>query len=348
MRRAVGIVALAATALTATAACSSARSPGSVVTRAPLPPTSGASVTLAPTVAPAATTAPAAPTTAAPTTAAPTTAPPATPVPATASTTSASIAAFDFGTFTHDLGNGITAPLVNGQFQRGRSPSDDDYLVARLHRTSIGDLDGDGADEAAVEVYWTTGGTGQFVDVLVYEWDGSKPVLVTRAGSGDRAFEGIRRSYVEGGTLVIERLHGQAACCPESVERRAFTLAGTALRPAGPARTWAWVLIDSADTPIRFLPGTSGAYLSGDVTGERRGSFAARAGQTLTLDVAPNLVGEPVVVVDLVQGDTVLGTASPGAPLVVRLPASGGYGVVPRTLGGGTGAPYVEAVLSIG
>jgi hypothetical protein len=354
VRRVVGAAAVGATALTVLAACASARSPGTVVTQAPLPPSTVARSAVAATTAGPATTQAASPTTA-PATTAPAARPsavtPATPVPAPTSTVPtppAGIAGFDFGTFTHDLDGGVAAPLVKGEFQRGASPSDADYLVARLQRTSIGDLDGDGADEAAAEVYWTTGGTGQFVDVLVYEWDGSRPVLAARAGTGDRAFEGIRRSYIDGGTLVIERLHGRAACCPEKVERRAFTLDGTMLRPDGPARTWAWVLIADADTPIRFLPGTSGAYLSGDVTGERRGSFAARAGQTLTLEVTSGLPGEPVVVVDLVQGDTMLGTAGPGAPLVLRLPTSGGYAVVPRVTVGGAVAPYVEAILSIG
>lgn len=307
--------------------------------------TTAAPATAAPTVAPAPTTAPPAPTA---TTARPVTTP--APAPATG------IAGIDFENFAYPVGEGAPVTVAQGAAQRGNA-GDPGYIFVRVEDVLKGDMDGDGQPEAAVTLLYNTGGTGQFTDVFVYRWDGSAPVLAGTAGVGDRAFDGVRSTTIEGGQLVIDRYGGaDGACCPTAVVRRTYTVGASGVATTGPARTWAIVYLDrdptAAQVPIRFRPGTNGAYLSGLADQSAPGSFAASKGQRLTLAVEELNPELEYASLDLVKNGDVLGTATPDAPLSLVLPEGGGYLVQVHGGGGGagSGAPLraVEAVLSIG
>lgn len=320
----------------------------SSTTAAPTPPTRAATTTLpAPT-----TTAAPVPTTAAPTTVAPTT----TARPATTPAPASGIAGVDFENFTYPVGEGPPVAVAQGAAQRGNA-GDPGYIFVRVEDVLKGDMDGDGQPEAAVTLLYNTGGTGQFTDVFVYRWDGSAPALVGTAGAGDRAFDGVRSTSIEGGQLVIDRYGGATgACCPSTVVRRAYTVGSSAVTATGRARTWAIVYLDRdpavAQVPIRFLPGTNGAYLSGLADQSAPGSFGASKGQRLTLAVEELNPELEYASIDLVKNGDVLGTATPDAPLSLVLPEGGGYLVQVHGAGGGAGAGAplraVEAVLSIG
>lgn len=324
----------------------------SSATPAPTPTTPG--VTTAPvpaSAAPAPTTAAPASTTVAPAPA-PTTARPAatTPAPATG------IAGIDFENFTYPVGEGAPVTVAQGAAQRGNA-GDPGYIFVRVEDVLKGDMDGDGQPEAAVTLLYNTGGTGQFTDVLVYRWDGSAPALVGAAGVGDRAFDGVRSTTIEGGQLVIDRYGGaDGACCPTTVVRRTYTVGAGGVATTGAARTWAIVYLDrdpvATQVPIRFRPGTNGAYLSGLADQSVPGTFAASKGQRLTLAVEELNPVLEYASLDLVKNGDVLGTAAPDAPLSIVLPEGGGYLVQVHGDGGGAGAGTplraVEAVLSIG
>jgi hypothetical protein len=313
---------------------STTRAPGVTTTRAPAVPTSAV-----PTTAPA------------PTTVA-TTAPPPTSATPTTVAAATGIAGVNFENFTYDLGvEGGPLALVQGAAQRG-NVGDPTYVFARVQDVLKGDMDGDGVPEAAVTVLYNTGGTGEFTDVYVYRWNGSTPVLVGTAGTGDRAFDGVRGTTLVDGKLVIERYGGaDGACCPTTVVRRAFTVGADALVPAGPARTWALVYLDRDptlnETPIRFLPGTNGAYLSGVAGQSLPGGFGARKGQRLDLEVQDLSAELGYASLDVVRGDSVLGTASVDAPLSLVLPEGGRYQIRVHADAKATQLAAVEAVLAI-
>lgn len=333
----------------------SARPLGATTTVAVIPTPSTSRAAGVTTTRPAPTTAAGRTTVAAPTTAAAgTTIVTPTAAPTTPPTTppAAGIAGVNFENFTYDLGvEGGPLALVQGAAQRG-NVGDPTYVFARVQDVLKGDMDGDGAPEAAVTLLSNTGGTGEFTDVYVYRWNGTAPVLVGAAGTGDRADDGVRGTAIVDGRLVIERYGGaDGACCPTTVVRRAFDLGVAELVPVGSARTWALIYLDRDptlnETPIRFRPGTNGAYLSGVAGQSLPGGFGARKGQRLDLEIQDLSAELGYASLDVARGDAVLGTASVGAPLSIVLPEGGRYQIRVHADAKATQLAAVEAVLRI-
>jgi hypothetical protein len=69
---------------------------------------------------------------------------------------------------------------------------------------AFGDLTGDGAEEAALRVYYGMGGSGSFTGVFVYSLDGGAPRRIAAVKGGDCSEGGIKSVRIAGGQLIVE------------------------------------------------------------------------------------------------------------------------------------------------
>jgi hypothetical protein len=87
---------------------------------------------------------------------------------------------------------------------------------------TYGDIDGDGAEEAAVHLNYSTGGTANWDYLYVYKLEHGRPKLMERLESGSRVSGGLVRSAIEKEILILdfadpERSAGD--CCSEGYIR---------------------------------------------------------------------------------------------------------------------------------
>lgn len=230
---------------------------------------------------------------------------------------------------------------------------DADYVALQIRAVVAGDIGGGtGAPETAVSTNFSTGGTGQFSDVHVYTCAGGIPTRVTSAGTGDRAFDGVRTMSIEAGRLFIDRnTDAEGACCPTAAIRQGYVLNGSSLAPTGPAAKRKIMSLNTAvavpEVTIAFLPGTSGAILIGETTAVRPGGVDAAGGQRVKVTVAPASAGTSPVAIDLVQGGAVLATATTTSAMNVVLPSTGHYQLSAHTVVVGAPSASFEAELTI-
>jgi len=125
-------------------------------------------------------------------------------------------------------------------------PSVDCWSVA-LSSVNYGDVTGDDQEEAIVMLYAELGGTEGAQDVFVYGLEHSKPRLLWKFVTGDRADGGPRRVYAENGDLVVElfgvgaaigkKLYGTeegvGACCPKHFTRTRYRWSGGRFQQTG-------------------------------------------------------------------------------------------------------------------
>lgn len=147
----------------------------------------------------------------------------------------------------------------------------------------VGDLDGDGIEEAAVLLEAWTGGTGTFVYLAVV--GRSEEGVENRATAllGDRVQ--VRGMRIEGGRLLVDVLEGgpeDAACCPGELATRGFALSADGLAPidAGvtPARL-SLAALGETDWVLRFWDRGEEAAPEPEVTLQyREGRFAGTSG----------------------------------------------------------------------
>lgn len=102
------------------------------------------------------------------------------------------------------------------RLERERAP------LVSVDSVTYGDLDGDGVDEAAVHLNYSTGGTMNWDFLYIYKLKSGQPKALAILESGSRAYGGLARSVVENGQLVLdfadaERLVGD--CCSEGYIR---------------------------------------------------------------------------------------------------------------------------------
>ena len=91
-----------------------------------------------------------------------------------------------------------------------------------------GDLDGDGAEESAVLIWTSSGGSGTY-DYLAVLGRDAEGAVSARAGAplGDRVK--VRAASIVDGRVVLDTVQagpGDAACCPGQKMRRSYALAG--------------------------------------------------------------------------------------------------------------------------
>lgn len=113
--------------------------------------------------------------------------------------------------------------LVDGRFQDTARR----VQTAMLPTYAVGDLDGDGAADAAVVLATNTGGSGTFEHLAaVLNRDGG-PVNIASLYLGDR-FQ-VERVAIEDGEILLEMVvHGpnDAMCCPSVPAERRYRLGG--------------------------------------------------------------------------------------------------------------------------
>jgi heat shock protein HslJ len=115
-------------------------------------------------------------------------------------------------------------PYAEGGASAPRAGLARDFLLS-------GNLDGDGAEETAVLIWTSTGGSGTFDYLFVLD-RGADGVVSARAGAplGDRVK--LRAARIVEGRVVLDTVQagpGDAACCPGQKIRRTFALAGDAM-----------------------------------------------------------------------------------------------------------------------
>lgn len=156
----------------------------------------------------------------------------------------------DFKNFSYNLGKSSCAEMLhksevkvrNGAF--GESSDVSFRFEVDSDRTVFGDLTGDGIDEAVVVTY--CGGMHPIEQAFIYTMKKGRAVLLARLEEGNRAFGGMVRSHlcqgcgngleIQNGLLIVERMHGDAACCPKYIETKTFRWNGKKLVQAGPSR----------------------------------------------------------------------------------------------------------------
>jgi hypothetical protein len=119
--------------------------------------------------------------------------------------------------------------LVNGlhhfykpsqsQFERDHAP------LLRMVSVTYGDLDADGAGEAAVHLNYTEGGTSNWDYLYVYKMVHSQPKVMSILEGGSRAYGGLTRAAIQNGLLVLDfadpdRRVGD--CCSEGYIRARY------------------------------------------------------------------------------------------------------------------------------
>jgi hypothetical protein len=167
--------------------------------------------------------------------------PTATPEPAGPSPTAAPPAAPITATLTLDqLKNfayvleqapGGKATLVNGKFEAATGAGATQKVTAVLAEPIVaGDLNGDGAADAAVILTASTGGSGAFVNLHAVLNEGGKPVDTALALLGDRVQ--VKSLAIQGGALVVDLMtHGpkDPLCCPTMQVVQTYKLQGDML-----------------------------------------------------------------------------------------------------------------------
>jgi hypothetical protein len=102
---------------------------------------------------------------------------------------------------------------------------------------TYGDLDGDGKEEAAVDLNYSGGGTANWDYLYVYKLDRDGPRLLGWLESGDRAYGGLVKVSIQQGQLVLdfadpERRDGD--CCSGGYIRVRYVWKGGHFVETGP------------------------------------------------------------------------------------------------------------------
>lgn len=144
----------------------------------------------------------------------------------------------------------------------------------------VGDLDGDGVEEAVAFVAYSGGGSGDFLSIAVMAQRAGVLRQVATALVGDRVQ--VRGARIENRAITLDLVQAgpaDAACCPGDLVTRAWTLAGDSLVEREPEAAtgrlspdvigpgeWtleAWDL----DQPATSAPGVTISYQAGKLAG---------------------------------------------------------------------------------
>ena len=90
-----------------------------------------------------------------------------------------------------------TVKLVDGKWREPDNDSDQPFSRLTLESVKLGDVTGDGVNEAIVVLRYDTGGTQYSHYVYIYSLRGSSPTLLAFFHSGDRAASGLYKVYAK-------------------------------------------------------------------------------------------------------------------------------------------------------
>lgn len=128
-------------------------------------------------------------------------------------------------------GNNRAYRLTDGSFQSGADPASADFAsVALGEQIVFGDLNGDGADDAAVTIAVNYGGTGVFVSVAAVVNENGKPRHAASWLIDDRPQ--INDLKVQNGTIFVDAvIHGpnDPGCCPAQPVTQTYRLTASGL-----------------------------------------------------------------------------------------------------------------------
>jgi heat shock protein HslJ len=122
------------------------------------------------------------------------------------------------------------AQLSDGEYRKPIVEGSATELTIRLADITLGDLDSDGVEDAAVILITDPGGSGTFYDLAAVLNRNGEPEHVATASLGDRAQ--IRAFSIEAGQIIIEMVtHGpeDPMCCPTQIVRNTYALEGDTL-----------------------------------------------------------------------------------------------------------------------
>lgn len=123
----------------------------------------------------------------------------------------------------------------DGFFQQGSDPAEPGYAaIVMTDSIAFGDLDGDGAADAAAVIVENYGGTGQFVSVAAFLNQGGMPVYAASHFVDDRAL--VNAFAIYNGEIYLDAVvHAfeDPGCCPTFWTRRTLRLWENTLALAG-------------------------------------------------------------------------------------------------------------------
>lgn len=106
--------------------------------------------------------------------------------------------------------------LTNGVYQEEIAPGSASKLtITMLEQSAFGDLNGDGAPDAAIFLATNSGGSGVFVDLAAVVNDQGKPRHAASVALGDRVQ--IKSVTISTGEIVLDLLRpgpNDPLCCP--------------------------------------------------------------------------------------------------------------------------------------
>ncbi|MCU0503113.1 MAG: Gmad2 immunoglobulin-like domain-containing protein, partial [Anaerolineae bacterium] len=220
---------------------------------------------------------------------------------------------------------GGKATLKDGGFEQSTGPGATQKVVSRIVGPIVmGDLNGDGAADAALILATNTGGSGMFIELHAVLNDGGRPQDAARADLGDRVF--LKSLAIDpAGAIVLRMLtHGpkDPMCCPSEEVTQTYKLDGNALKLVSPAAKPGTTPAPAAP-PLTVDQLKNGTYLSeyvpaGKVT-LKNGKFEQSTGAGATQKVVVSMI-EPVALGDL-NGDKVSDAA------VILATNTGGSGI---------------------
>lgn len=132
------------------------------------------------------------------------------------------------GAYLSEFAGPERARLVNGLYENGPEQVAIQLLSDKIAR---GDLNGDGAEDAACLLTTNSGGSGSFVDLAAVLNRKGAPENVARLQLGDRVV--VNSVRIEGRTIIVDMVThgpGDALCCPTLAVVQNYRLDGTSLR----------------------------------------------------------------------------------------------------------------------
>ena len=231
-----------------------------------------------------------------------------------------------------------TAPLVDGRYEVEAAPgSAAKVMIERTGYGAFGDLNGDGAEDAAIVLTTDSGGSGTFYELAAVVDQDGEYVNVATALLGDRVL--INDLAIEDGVILVDMMvqgPDDPMCCPTQRTLRSYVLEGDALtmteEVAVPAEKTAEGVFQPDADPLAAtltLGGTGNFWLDPTLVSILGGVAAGTPvkASTLGANCSGSIAERPDAVLEWAQDDTVktlrIFMLSLGDPTLVVVTPSG-------------------------